>query len=429
MAGILDQLSGDGARRDQWRRMAEEHEPDDIEPDTDQIPPLEDAEELEVDDSPIEDVEENDEEPSDRRAGILDQLSPLHADDPAAGHEPEQASGAQTDMSQEPLNELAEELERDGNDSPEPPRRSHGPSRKTVIIIVCVAVALALAASAAFAMMKLSDMRHAQACETARAQAAEAVDDLDAVLAKARKYESIDGNTLEDPEPLEQLLELSGGTMPKTVSCPAGDGRAAQEARKANAQTAETAEAMASKLNKLMRKVDESRDAKTLATARDSLAKAIDKARRKLIQTNGKVEDDKTRAQLQSKMEAARKLTDSKDPKAMDKLVGEIDSAIKAVDKSMKAKSDRQAREKQEAERKAQEEREAQAQAEAEAQAQAQAQAQQQYQNYSYTPQYQYQAPQQTTPTPAPTPAPAQPSTPSTPSKPQSDPGNNAVLM
>ena len=60
MAGILDQLSGDGARRDQWRRMAEEHEPDDIEPDTDQIPPLEDAEELEVDDSPIEDVEEND---------------------------------------------------------------------------------------------------------------------------------------------------------------------------------------------------------------------------------------------------------------------------------------------------------------------------------------------------------------------------------
>ncbi|GGI14700.1 hypothetical protein GCM10007377_12230 [Galliscardovia ingluviei] len=152
----------------------------------------------------------------------------------------------------------------------------------------------------------------------------------------------------------------------------------ALSAKQAYAQDADTASQLRDKLDKAIKKVNASVEAKQLADAKQALTDRVNAAQQSLTDSDGKVADNATRDQLQAAIDNANKLLANKQAtvKQLQEEPAKLDNAINTVNQSVEAK--RQADE--EAARKAAEE-------EAARQAAAAAQAQQTYstpRNYSY---------------------------------------------
>ena len=98
-------------------------------------------------------------------------------------------------------------------------------------------------------------------------------------------------------------------------------------------------------LRKAMDAVLSSREAKTLADASSALKSKVDQAASLLKSSEGKVQDDTTRQTLGKAIDEARKLLDAgDDAKAMNDAAAALDQATGAVNDSVKAKSDADAK-------------------------------------------------------------------------------------
>lgn len=147
-------------------------------------------------------------------------------------------------------------------------------------------------------------------------------------------------------------------------------------AKQAYVQDADTATRLREALDKAIKKVNASVAAKQLADAKQALTDKVNVAKQSLTDSDGKVQDNSTRDQLQTAIDAANKLLANKQAtlKTLQDELAKLGSAINTVNASVEAK--RQA-----------DEATAQAAAEEAARQAAAAQAQQTYstpRNYSY---------------------------------------------
>ena len=228
-------------------------------------------------------------------------------------------------------------------------------NRRPVVIGVAAAVAVVLAVGGvcgyrAYENHRVSVAR--QACQSAVTDLGKTVKSYKALLGADATTDALktDATGVKDVKTLDALKQAAGAETPAMVKCDAS-GKAGLDAAAAKAdKTAKVVKAAAKALESAVKAVESSKLDKTVTDA-DGLYKA----------TEGKVQDDKTRASL---LDAIKK----RDADAIAK-------AVKAVNDSKTAKEKADA----EAIAKAQAEQEAAAQAAAAQQAQQQAQAQRSY--------------------------------------------------
>lgn len=236
-----------------------------------------------------------------------------------------------------------------------------GRNGKRVIVGVAAAVAVVLALGGVCGYRAWEDHRVSVArgaCGSAAAAQKKAVDSYRTLLGADATTDALktDATSVKDAKTLDALKQAAGAETPAMVKCDAS-GKAGLDAAAAKAdKTAKGVKADAKALESAVKAVESSKLDKTVADA-DGLYKA----------TEGKVQDDKTRASL---LDAIKK----RDADAIAK-------AVKVVNDSKTAKEKADA----EAAAKAQAEQEAAAQAAAAQQAQQQAQAQRSYSYGSYS--------------------------------------------
>ena len=234
-------------------------------------------------------------------------------------------------------------------------------NRRPVVIGVAAVAAVALVAGGvcgyrAYENHRVSVAR--QACQSAVTDLGKTVKSYKALLGADATTAALktDATGVKDAKTLDALKQAVGAKTPAMVKCDAS-GKAGLDAAAAKAdKTAKGVKAAAKALESAVKAVESSKLDKTVADA-DGLYKA----------TEGKVQDDKTRASL---LDAIKK----RDADAIAK-------AVKVVNDSKTAKEKADA----EAAAKAQAEQEAAAQAAAAQQAQQQAQAQRSYSYGSYS--------------------------------------------
>lgn len=234
-------------------------------------------------------------------------------------------------------------------------------NRRPVVIGVAAVAAVALVAGGvcgyrAYENHRVSVAR--QACQSAVTDLGKTVKSYKALLGADATTAALktDATSVKDAKTLDALKQAVGAETPAMVKCDAS-GKAGLDAAAAKAdKTAKGVKAAAKALDSAVKAVESSKLDKTVADA-DGLYKA----------TEGKVQDDKTRASL---LDAIKK----RDADAIAK-------AVKVVNDSKTAKEKADA----EAAAKAQAEQEAAAQAAAAQQAQQQAQAQRSYSYGSYS--------------------------------------------
>ena len=234
-------------------------------------------------------------------------------------------------------------------------------NRRPVVIGVAAVAAVALVAGGvcgyrAYENHRVSVAR--QACQSAVTDLGKTVKSYKALLGADATTAALktDATGVKDVKTLDALKQAAGAETPAVVKCDAS-GKAGLDAAAAKAdKTARSVKAAAKALESAVKAVESSKLDKTVDDA-DGLYKA----------TEGKVQDDKTRASL---LDAIKK----RDADAIAK-------AVKVVNDSKTAKEKADA----EAAAKAQAEQEAAAQAAAAQQAQQQAQAQRSYSYGSYS--------------------------------------------
>lgn len=234
-------------------------------------------------------------------------------------------------------------------------------NRRPVVIGVAAAVAVVLAVGGvcgyrAYENHRVSVAR--QACQSAVTDLGKTVKSYKALLASDATTAALktDATSVKDAKTLDALKQAAGAETPAMVKCDASDKIGLDAAAAKADKTAKGVKAAAKALESAVKAVESSKLDKTVADA-DGLYKA----------TEGKVQDDKTRASL---LDAIKK----RDADAIAK-------AVKVVNDSKTAKEKADA----EAAAKAQAEQEAAAQAAAAQQAQQQAQAQRSYSYGSYS--------------------------------------------
>lgn len=240
--------------------------------------------------------------------------------------------------------------------------------KKTVIAVASVVVVAVLAGGGclgwkAYTGHQLADAR--QACVEASESYRKAVNGYSTLVdGDAAAASQITAKQVADAKTVDALAAALKATEPKTVACVADDKAGYESKTGLIEKNAGWYGKHAKSLENAVKAVNDSK-----------LAKTVSDAERLLNDSDGKVQDAKTRGEL------------SKAIKTKD--AGLIAAASKKVNDSVAAKT------KADAEAKAKAEQEAQAQAAAEAAAQAQAQAQRAYSapQQSYTPAY--TAPQQ----------------------------------
>ena len=233
-------------------------------------------------------------------------------------------------------------------------------NRRPVVIGVAAVAAVALVAGGVCGYRAYENHRVAvarQACQSAVTDLGKTVKSYKALLGADATTAALktDATSVRDAKPLDALKQAAGAETPGMVKCDASDKIGLDAAAAKADKTAKGVKAAAKALDSAVKAVESSKLDKTVADA-DGLYKA----------TEGKVQDDKTRASL---LDAIKK----RDADAIAK-------AVKAVNDSKTAKDQADA----EAAAKAQAEQEAAAQAAAAQQAQQQTQAQRSYSCGSY---------------------------------------------
>lgn len=161
-------------------------------------------------------------------------------------------------------------------------------------------------------------------------------------LAKRHARESgFTADDLKDPDLVGRLADLvdAAGVKPEYPQCDATQSTGVLRAHAEGAgREAERFGRLSKRFTVLAGKIDDSRSARLLDDARDSLQSHIDKAETTLSDSKDHVADEKTRTGLETLIGQARKTVKGNDADAMEKDVTELDKAVKTVESSVEAK-------------------------------------------------------------------------------------------
>ena len=240
----------------------------------------------------------------------------------------------------------------------------HG--KRTLIIAISIIVAL-LAAGGVYAGVTVQANRDT---ESAYSQAQKVDNQLVKSVNTASQLAKLDKSKVTDAKLLTELKQaLDDAKANLGVSQQDANQALLWQvlgAKEAYAQDKDTATRLRDKLDKAIKKVNASVEAKQLADVKQALTDKVNAAKQSLTDSDGKVQDNATRDQLQAAIDAASKLLANKHAtvKQLQAEPAKLDTAINTVNQSVEAK--RQADE--EAARKAAEEEAARQAAAAQAQ-------------------------------------------------------------
>ncbi|WP_051264347.1 hypothetical protein [Bifidobacterium tsurumiense] len=237
------------------------------------------------------------------------------------------------------------------DDGPRDAVAGGGARRMALVAGVCSLAVIPLVAGGLFAWRAVETSRAREmrsSCLEAVSSQSAAWESVSEAVAAAGDAEGIDASQVQDASSVSELARLLDSTPeePAADACPA-DAAAellAAHGERADSQT-EAYGRYAKELKDAASAVLASRDAKTLADAAASLRAKADRADALLKDSDGGVRDDATRDALRRAVDRARTLLDANDDAgAMNDASTALDRAMAAVNDSVKARQDADAR-------------------------------------------------------------------------------------
>ena len=269
---------------------------------------------------------------------------------------PETADAAEPEILSAVADIASEEDETKDGAGPVRHRRSH--RRRNIAIASVIAAVVVLAGGAGGYAYAASNVQKGVDAAQANAQAVD--QKLTAKIGGAQ--ELLDGTEEEQVADAQTLADLSDAIDKAQAQTGVDDTGANRwlvwqemDAQAAyDADSADASDAM-SRLDKAMDAVTGSMDAKTLADAKAALQSTVDNADKTYADSDGKVQDNATRDNLKTALDAAKKVLDDDsviDAKEYTDQKTAVDDAVKAVNDSITAKeqADAEAKAKAEAE-------------------------------------------------------------------------------
>ena len=225
-------------------------------------------------------------------------------------------------------------------------------TRRAIVVAVCASLAVAgLSVGGVFAWRAWQDARAEDvrsSCLDAASSQSDAWESVSGAVEAAGDAEGIDASEVQDASTVSDLARLldSVPEAPTADACPVGATAELLAARRERAASQADAYARYAKdLESAVSAVLASRDAKTLKDAEDALKAKADQAAALLADSDGKVQDNATRDSLRQAIDQARELLDvDDDAKAMNDASAALDRAMTAVNDSVKAKEDADAK-------------------------------------------------------------------------------------
>lgn len=267
---------------------------------------------------------------------------------------PETANAAETEILSAVADIASEEDETKDGAGPVRHRRSH--RRRNIAIASVIAAVVVLAGGAGGYAYAASNVQKGVDAAQANAQAVD--QKLTAKIGDAQ--ELLDGTKEEqvaDAQTLTALSDAIDKAQAQTGVTDTGANRwliwQEMDAQAAyDADSADASDAM-SRLDKAMDAVTGSMDAKTLADAKQALQSTVDSADKTYADSDGKVQDNATRDNLKTALDAAKKVLSDDgvtDAKEYTDQKTAVDNAVKTVNDSIAAKEKADAEAKAEAE-------------------------------------------------------------------------------
>lgn len=255
---------------------------------------------------------------------------------------PETADAAEPEILSAVADIASEEDETKDGAGPVQHRRSH--RRRNIAIASVIAAVVVLAGGAGGYAYAASNVQKGVDAAQANAQAVD--QKLTAKIGDAQ--ELLDGTEEEQVADAQTLADLSDAIDKAQAQTGVDDTGAnrwliwqAMDAQAAyDADSADASDAM-SRLNKAMDAVTGSMDAKTLADAKQALQSTVDSADKTYADSDGKVQDNATRDNLKTALDAAKKVLSDDgvtDAKEYTDQKTAVDNAVKTVNDSIAAK-------------------------------------------------------------------------------------------
>ena len=227
-------------------------------------------------------------------------------------------------------------------------------TRRAIVVAVCASLAVAgLSAGSVFAWMAWQDARAEEArsfCLDAVSSQSDAWESVTGAVGDAGDAKRVDASQVQDASTVSTLARpldpAPAHPEPLADPCPAGATAELLTARRERASSqAEAYARYARELKDATAAVLTSRDAKTLKDAEDALQAKTDQGDALLRDSDGRVQDDTTRDALRQAIDQARTLLDAADDaQAINEQTSDLDRAMQAVNDSIKAEQDADAK-------------------------------------------------------------------------------------
>lgn len=223
------------------------------------------------------------------------------------------------------------------------PPETHGIPRAAVIVCCSVVGAMLVSAIAGGCVVAAGRVREAKAaeqsrdrCESSLGRLSSARRELDKAMEEAERTSKTDPKTVKDPKTIDRLNRAASVKTPSMVSCDASDVDGLDTAAVKADRSAKTAKTSVKAIRTAVKAVEASK-----------LDKTVDDASRLLKDSEGKVQDARTRETLSKAIKARDAVAIAKAVKA----VNDSKAAKEKADAEAKAKAEQEA-----AKRKAEEE-------------------------------------------------------------------------
>ena len=215
--------------------------------------------------------------------------------------------------------------------------------RRRMIAFVAIAAIIVLAVGGAIGWLVWSNARldaAKTACATASETVSEAKRSYAALLeGDAADAAAITADMVADPDTVDALAKAIDEQAPNLTKCEAEDVAGLSAAADDMTEAADWYRTHIKSLTAAITSVTDSRDTKTLRTAKDALNAKIDEARALLTSSDGNVADNATRESLTTAIDEASAI-DGDDPTAYDESRAKLEAAMQTVNDSVTAKSE-----------------------------------------------------------------------------------------
>ncbi|MBT1174761.1 FIVAR domain-containing protein [Bifidobacterium sp. LC6] len=210
-----------------------------------------------------------------------------------------------------------------------------------VIAVVC-AVVLVVAGVFGWRAWDAHELAAAKAdCAAAAEKVRESANGYNQLLnGEAAEASMVKADQVKDKTTRAALAKELKAPTPEYEGCVADDASGLNKAATTLDGQADWYAKHTKSLDKAVKRVNASKAAKTLDTAKTSLKSKLEEASKLLADSDGEVADNATRDNLMKAIDAARKLTDGNDPAKLDQARKSVEDAMKQVNDSIQAKND-----------------------------------------------------------------------------------------